>query len=308
MSGEEGKRICPLCGSSDTGHFTNCRDHAVSGETYGLVKCNSCSVIFTIDTPDRENRDTYSKLEQELYRADKPGRFFDRVYYNMRFISIRRRVKLIENLTRLKSGRLLNYGAKSGFFSNSMENRGWNVTSLEEYHEHRVFSLEMFHHRMMELSEIDNLPVGSYDVITMWHTFEHEEEPGRLIDRMYSLLKPNGLLVIACPNTISYDAAHYGSDWAAWDVPRHLWHFNPQSIIKFCIKHRFILMYHKRIPLDVFYISMLSEKYKGTRFATLRGLAIATYFWLKTFGHRDGSSSIVYAFRKQTITGNGKTS
>ncbi len=290
--------ICPICGCAGTSHFANCKDYAVSGETYELLRCDGCGVIYTIDTPLEEDKDTYSKLQQELYRADKPQKLFDRIYYHMRFVTIRRRTKLIEELTRLKKGRLLNYGAKSGYFSNKMENRGWLVTSLEEYHEHRVFSLEMFHHRMLEMSEIDNLPAESFDVITLWHIFEHHSNPGELIDKLYSLLKPNGILLIACPNTDSYDAEHYGADWAAWDVPRHLWHFNPSSLMTFCKRHNFVLMYHKRIPFDVFYISILSEQYRNRKFKVLRGLLNGLYFWMKTNRQRGRSSSIVYGFRK----------
>ena len=299
MAEQNQQHVCPLCGNRGTVHFKKCVDFAVSKEQYELVQCPECGVIFTLDTPDSDSSDTYSKLQQELYRADHPKRLFDRIYYNMRFVTIRRRIKLVESLTRLRSGRLLNYGAKSGYFSSRMADRGWNVTSLEQYHEHRVFSLEMFHHRMMDLPELDNLPVGTFDMVTLWHTFEHHPNPSELADKMYSLLKPNGLLLIACPNTDSLDAQHYGEYWAAWDVPRHRWHFNPTSLMEFCRRHRFILMYHKRIPFDVFYISMLSERYRGKFLRSIRGIIKGTYFWLMTFSRRDKSSSIVYVFRKK---------
>lgn len=298
VNNKETTYTCPICGSAATSHFAKCKDYAVSGETYELQRCENCGVIYTIDTPLDEDRNTYSKLQQELDRADKPRRIFDRIYYNMRFVTIRRRIRLIEELTRLKKGRLLNYGAKSGYFSSRMANRGWNVTSLEEHFEHRIFSLEMFHHRMLEISEIDNLRPESFDVITLWHIFEHHSNPGQLIDKLHSLLKPNGILLIACPNSDSFDAAHYGPYWAAWDVPRHLWHFNPASLMTFCRKHNFVMMYHKRIPYDVFYISLLSERYKSRHFKVLKGLLTGFYYWMKTNRHRGGSSSIVYGFRK----------
>ncbi len=298
MKNNEATYVCPLCGSGATSLFAEVGDYAVSNESYKLIKCDTCGIIHTVDAPVGDMKEDYRTLEQELYRADHPQRLFDRIYYNMRFITIRRRIRLIENLTRLKKGKLLNYGAKSGFFSSRMSDRGWKVTSLEEYHEHRIFSLEMFHHRMMELSEIDSLPAESYDVITLWHFFEHHKNPEQLIDKLRALLKPNGLLLIACPNTDSYDAAYYGQYWAAWDVPRHLWHFNPSSMLKLGLRHNLILMYHKRIPFDVFYISLLSEQYRNKRYKTLRGLAMGVYFWYKSNWRRGKSSSIVYVFRK----------
>ena len=292
---------CPLCGGNDTSHFTDCTDHAVSNETYSLQRCGSCGLIFTIAPPDSQDKQTYSKLDQELNRADNPRKRLDRLYYYARILNIRRKIRLIERLTRVSSGKLLNYGAKSGYFSSRMTDRGWKVTSLEEYHEQRIFSLEMFHHRMMDIDEIDSLPPGSFDAVTLWHTLEHQEDPHTLIEKLIRLLKPNGLLFAAVPNTDSLDAAWYGSQWAAWDVPRHLLHFNTTSMIRFGLAHNLVLMHHERMPFEAFYIPMLSEKFKGNRHPIITGAVRGLKFWHKTNTDREKSSSIVYVFRKNMI-------
>lgn len=290
---------CPLCGSTDTTHFMDCIDYAVSGESYSLVRCNGCGLIATLNPP-MESNDKYSKLNLELYRADKPRRFFDRVYYYMRYITVRRKIHLVESMTGMRRGKLLNYGAKSGFFSSRMSDRGWTVTSLEQHYEKRMFSLEMFHHRMMDLTELDSIPHNSYDAITLWHTLEHQLYPGSLMDKLCSVLKPNGLIFIAVPNTDSFDAAYYGSDWAAWDVPRHLWHFNPSSMVLFGKAHGLVLMYHRRMPYDAFFISVLSERFRKSGWPMLKGLAHGFLFWFKSNTLRDKGSSIVYVFRNNT--------
>lgn len=290
---------CPLCDSKDTTLFMDSTDYAVSGESYSLVRCNNCGLIATLNPPTEIN-DKYSKLNLELYRVDKPRRFFDIVYYYMRYITVRRKIRLVESKTGMRRGKLLNYGAKSGFFSSRMSDRGWTVTSLEQHYEKRMFSLEMFHHRMMDLTELDSIPKNSYDAITLWHTLEHQFFPGSLMDKLCSVLKPNGLIFVAVPNTDSFDATFYGNKWAAWDVPRHLWHFNPGSMMMFGKTHGLVLMYHRRMPFDVFFISVLSEKFRKSRWPTMKGLACGFLFWLKTNTRRDKGSSIVYVFRKKT--------
>lgn len=291
-------KICPLCGNSDTSHFADCTDHEVSGETYTLFRCSHCGLIHTDNPPVGEERAAYSKLEQELGQAHNPQKLLEYLFFHMRFFSIRWKRRLVEEVTRMKRGRLLNYGAGSGYFSSRMSDRGWHVTSLEEHHEKRIFSLEMFHHRMMELSEIDSLARQSFDAITLWHTLEHQDNPDSLADKFTGILKPNGLIFIAVPNTDSYDAAYYGRYWAAWDVPRHRWHFNPESMVQFGCRHGLVLMHHRKMPLDVFYISLLSERNKGGRFWFMKGLMHGTAFWLKSVLHRDRSSSLVYVFKK----------
>lgn len=296
----ENSGICPLCGEG-TSEYMECTDFAVTGETFRLHRCSGCGLIMTGGTPAGTDREEYSKLNQEMLRANNPSALLDRLYYIARLVTVRRKVRFVEEMTRMKRGRLLNYGAKNGFFSSRMSDRGWKVTSLEEQHEKRAFSLEMFHHRMMDTEELDSLPHSSYDAVTLWHTFEHQDNPLQLLDKFSAILKHNGLLFIAVPNTDSLDAAYYGKDWAAWDVPRHLWHFNPQSMVRAGIAHGLVLLHHKRMPFDVFYISALSETYRnGNNISSvLRGLRRGFGFWLHTNSRRSGSSSIVYVFRKK---------
>ncbi len=295
---EKATSICPLCGGNAL-HFAEITDYAVSGEDYSLSRCPDCGLIFTEEPPSAESRQAYSKLELELYRADNPRRLLDRMYYHTRFRNIRHKIRIVEGMTRIRRGHLLNYGAHSGYFSSRMEDRGWTVTSLEEHHEKRVFSLEMFHHRMMDLSEAENLPRASFDAITLWHSIEHQEHPGRLIRLMRDLMKDNGLLFIAVPNTDSLDAAYYGRHWAAWDVPRHLWHFNVKSMIELGRQNGLVLLQHMQMPFDAFYISILSEQFGGSRHYILKGMFKGLKFRHASRRNRSKSSSIVYIFRKQ---------
>ena len=191
------------------------------------MRCPSCGVVYTLNPPSEQEMERYDKVNLKLKLGDSPSGLIGRLYYHVRNRMLRKKVKIVESQAYRTGGSLLNYGAKTGFFSHKMEKRGWKVTSVEKYHEERLFSLEMFHHRMIDVPEMAALHPGTFDVITMWHVFEHCHNPNELLDRFYELLRPGGILVMACPNICSTDAMFYGPYWAAYDVPRHLWHFNP---------------------------------------------------------------------------------
>ena len=76
-------------------------------------------------------------------------------------------------------------------------------------------------------SALKEFAPGSFDVITLWHVMEHLEHLDEVWQRLHELLTEKGVLIVAVPNCSSYDAQRYGEYWAAYDVPRHLWHFTP---------------------------------------------------------------------------------
>ena len=290
---------CPLCGAVGQIPYANCTDFMVSKESFYLLRCPDCGVVYTLDPPKEEEMKRYDKLNLKLKLGDSPNGFTSRLYYHVRNIMLKWKTKIVEMQAYRTSGSLLNYGAKTGFFSHRMEKHGWKVTSVEKYYEERQFSMEMFRHRMIDVPEIENLHPGTFDVITMWHVFEHSHHPHELLDKFRELLRPGGVLVMACPNICSTDAIHYGSYWAAYDVPRHRWHFNPSSLTMLAQKHGFTLMHHERMPFDSFYISVLSERNMRHRMAFLRGMMIGLYSWIISLWNRGKSSSIVYVFRKR---------
>ncbi len=259
----------------------------------------SCGFVFTKGAPLEEDLLRYEKLTQKLMLGNAPKGIFNKIYYRVRSLMLIRKANLVERYAYMTQGNLLNYGAKTGYFSNCMVRRGWKVTSIERYHEERVFSLEFFHHRMHDTNELQSLQPGSFDVVTMWHVFEHAHYPGELLNTFYKLLKPNGILLIAAPNISSTDSEYYGADWAALDVPRHLWHFSPITISKLAGNYGFTLMHHEGMPFDSFYISMLSEKNRKNKIPYLCGFFIGFHSWYVSLRHRERSSSLIYIFRKK---------
>jgi hypothetical protein len=145
------------------------------------------------------------------------------------------------------------------------------------------------------LEELAAQEKSHFDVITLWHVLEHVHDIGGYLDHFRSILKSDGVLMIAVPNYTSTDAAIYGSKWAAYDTPRHLWHFSPLAMEKLLSLHGFTLRQKRRMPLDAFYVSMLSEKYRanytwGPVSAFFNGLR--SYFSSRKY--IDKASSILY--------------
>ena len=162
----------------------------------------------------------------------------------------------------------------------------------------RKFALEHFGVTEEDISALDKFPDENFDAITMWHVMEHVYRLSEEWQKLHRLLKNNGRLIIAVPNCASADANHYKEMWAAYDVPRHLWHFNPHTMRLVAQQHGFKLVATHPMPFDGFYISMLSEKNKGASFPFVRGLWQGFKALSKSSCNKEKSSSVIYVFEK----------
>jgi 2-polyprenyl-3-methyl-5-hydroxy-6-metoxy-1,4-benzoquinol methylase len=192
----------------------------------------------------------------------------------------------------------MDIGSGTGYFASAMKEAGWSVTGVETNEKAREFSSSHFGIQALSPGQTTTLDPGSFDCITLWHVLEHFHDPFTYSAEILRLLKPGGICIIALPNSSSFDANYYGPYWAAWDVPRHLWHFNPNSFRKFSEKTGFKLETVKSLPFDVFYISQLSEKYKGSSLAFIRGMIKALIFATLVVFRKSKGSSVIYILRK----------
>jgi predicted SAM-dependent methyltransferase len=136
------------------------------------------------------------------------------------------------------------------------------------------------------------------DVITLWHVLEHVSELTEYIQTIRTVLSDHGALVVAVPNFESYDAKFYKQHWAAYDVPRHLWHFNQSAIEGLFGKLGFRLEDVRPMYFDSYYVSLLSEKYKTGRSRFLPALYRGA---LSNWKARSSGqySSLIYILKKQ---------
>lgn len=284
---------CPSCGSSEIIHVRDVKDYFLSQESFGLDQCTSCQLLFTNPRPAAEVIGDYYKSEDYVSHSSTKKGLVNSVYNKVRSITLNQKLKLIDKYAPGK--RLLDIGAGTGHFAAKMSTAGYTVTGLEPDSDARRVCQELNHLELHPLEALYADDLGSFDLITMWHVLEHVYDLSKDLNRIGSLLEKGGLFVIAVPNYTSYDAKHYGEFWAAYDVPRHLYHFEPGSLIPMIEKLNFDFVEMLPMKFDSYYVSMLSEKYKGGSIVS----ALKTG-WKSNLKQKDGKcSSQIYIFKKK---------
>lgn len=292
-------QTCPLCEGNHLKHMMTCVDHYASGEQFEVFCCEDCGFRFTQDFPIEAEIGRYYETPDYISHSDTKKGIVNNLYHLVRKRMLNRKAQLISHLSGKNSGKLLDIGTGTGYFSNFMKQKGWEVTAIEKSPQARAFAKEHFGLDILDESRLKGLPAGSFDVITLWHVMEHLEQLNETWKLLYDLLSDKGILIIAVPNCKSYDAEKYKENWAAYDVPRHLWHFTPNTMQQIGSKHNFILAAQYPMPFDAFYVSMLSEKQKKNTLPFVKGMYAGTIAWFHALAKKERSSSMIYVFRKK---------
>ncbi|MCX6260472.1 MAG: class I SAM-dependent methyltransferase [Bacteroidia bacterium] len=286
--------ICPLCSSGKISLYLKCTDYLLSSEEFDLCKCSECGFVFTRQYPDEQNIGRYYESDDYVSHDDKAKGFLNRMYLQARSVMLKKKRKIVEKATGIRKGRILDIGCGTGYFAAAMKKGGWDVTGIEPNVKARDFAARQFALDFISPERISELPSGSFDCITMWHVLEHFHDPFSYAAEIMRLIRPGGVCFCALPNCGSFDAEHYGETWAAYDVPRHLWHFTLETFRVFAEKTGFHITEIRSLPLDVFYISILSEKNKGTKFNFLIGMLKGSLFAFRAQFDKSKSSSLIY--------------
>ena len=272
------------------------KDHSVSGEEFQLKYHIDFKLMQTLPQPSEDNLDSYYKSEDYISHTDSKRNLFEKAYHFVRNIALKKKLKLIDSF-KTDAKELLDIGCGTGDFLSIAKNANWNVTGIEPNEQARKIANSKTNNSVYNNMQLHQLKENSFDVITLWHVLEHLPNLEMHVYRLERLLKPNGKIVVAVPNYKSYDSAYYKSFWAAYDVPRHLWHFTKESIK--ILFSRYDMKVEKILPMkfDAFYVSLLSEKYKTGKINYLRGFWIGMKSNLKAL--RSGEySSLIYVIKK----------
>jgi len=268
--------------------YLECKDYTVSGETFTLYKDKEYDMLVTSPKPDSENLGKYYESNDYISHTDARRSFVDKLYQIVKKYALVKKVKLIDRLNE-GSGVLLDIGAGTGDFLIEAKKRYWDVKGVEPSEIAKSLASEK---GIKLLTDTKNLPSNTFDVITMWHVLEHVPDLSTQIKEVKRLLKGGGYLVVAVPNFRSYDATYYKSFWAAYDVPRHLWHFSKDAIKAIFEKNEIYLEKTKPLVFDSFYVSLLSEKYKSGKMNFVKSFWIGFVSNLKASGSKEYSSHI----------------
>ena len=290
-------KSCPSCGNEPFSNSLSCTDYTYSKDVFSIVECTTCKLHFTNPRPTEHAIGKYYDSPEYVSHTDTQSGLVFTLYGFVKNHTLRQKRKLIERLTTDKS--VLDYGAGSGNFSAQLAQHGWSVTSFEPDLNARKRILEK-HSKIRLADDLKSVRANSKSIITLWHVLEHVHQLTATINEFHRILKQEGALIIAVPNHTSYDANFYDSDWAAYDVPRHLYHFNPSTIDKLMLDNGFELLQTKPMWFDSFYVSLLSEKNSGssTLIGWLRAFTIGLVSNLKATLDYKRCSSVIYIFKK----------
>lgn len=247
------------------------RDYMVSGEEFKLYPHATIDgLLMTRPVPEELGR--YYDSQDYLSHRDRPDTVFGQLYKMARAWNVNWKVRLVERFVPA-GGDMLEVGSGQGDFLQTAS-ATWTATGVEPNEGARHRALQK---NLKVYQKLDDVPAGRYDAIILWHVLEHIPDLEATVSDLLHRLQPGGRLFLALPNHQSWDARHYREYWAAYDVPRHLWHFSKNSVKELFGQFGLECMATRPMWLDAFYVSWLSEQYKGNRWAPLaaplRGLA-----------------------------------
>ncbi len=287
---------CPLCSGRDFHPFLVCKDHTVSKENFSILSCTKCSFKFTNPRPDAISIGSYYESEDYISHSNTSKGLINKLYQLVKTFAIQNKIKLIENL-KPKNKTILDIGCGTGSFLKEIQSKNWNAKGVEPSDKVRRVALNS-NLKIFSDTQTHELKENEFSIITMWHVLEHVHELKKRIHELYKFLEEGGYAIIAVPNPTSWDAIHYKEFWAAYDVPRHLYHFSPENIKRLFIENKFIHVKSVPMKMDAYYVCMLSEKYLQSSFQLLKSLIKGFISNLKTKNDAEKYSSVIYIFKK----------
>ena len=290
-------QACPICASESISKLYVAKDYTVSGESFEVWRCATCSGGFTQNVPDAATIGPYYAAESYVSHTDSSKGFINSVYHKVRSYALQTKKNLVTKLVGKNTGALLDIGAGTGAFVNTMQSGGWQVTGLEPDATAAKQAQLKYNIQLEPADTVYTLGSHQFDAITMWHVLEHVHDLHGYFKRFGELLQPTGILVIAVPNYTSTDARIYGKNWAALDTPRHLYHFSPASMELLADKHGFKLVTKKAMWFDAFYVAMLTEQHNGGSF--IKAILVGLWSNLTALLDVNKCSSVIYAFKKK---------
>jgi 2-polyprenyl-3-methyl-5-hydroxy-6-metoxy-1,4-benzoquinol methylase len=289
---------CPICNSSNIQQQLTAKDYTVSQNNFAVWHCNDCTARFTQDVPAQDAIGAYYASENYISHSDTKKGIINSLYHLVRKRTLGAKRRLVINETGTAKGSILDIGCGTGAFLQTMQQADWTITGLEPDDVARTKAAELYNIQPQEPGKLFELPAASFNAITMWHVLEHVHELHAYIKQITNLLTTNGKLFIAVPNYTSKDAAIYKEHWAAYDVPRHLYHFSPQSMEALLSQHGLKVIAFKPMWFDSFYVSMLSEQYKNGKGNIIKAVFNGLISNLKAWGNVKKCSSVIYVISK----------
>lgn len=285
---------CPVCKHTQATNKLICQDYLVSGESFAIVQCGKCNLLYTNPRPDAASLPDYYKSDNYISHTSKGNNLTNILYKIARSYTLKQKYKMISSYH--KKGSILDYGCGTGDLLKHFKNKGWTTAGIEPDSEARKLVKDKGIEVTDELSQLSKQK--TYDIITMWHVLEHVSELRSTIKQLKKLLSDDGVLFIAVPNSDSFDAHYYKQYWAAYDVPRHLYHFNQNTMSTLLKKTKLTLIDTIPMKLDSFYVSLLSEQNKTKKPNYLKAFKLGLKSNQSAKQNNNNYSSLIFVVKK----------
>lgn len=269
------------------------KDHFLTNEIFEIKETETKGVYKTFPIPT--NLDKYYDSVNYISHHQDSGSLKEKLYKFLQGFNLKYKKDILKNELP-SNAKVLDYGCGAGEFLKFIEN-DFQTLGFEPNDSARNYAAQKLSKTKI-LSDLNSIENESLDAITLWHVFEHIDNQEDILKIFYNKLKDNGLLIIAVPNPTSFDALHYKEFWAAYDVPRHIYHFTKSGMEKLMNTENWKMKKIKPLLLDSFYISMLSEKYKKSSFFWLKGLIFGGISNFKALKNNE-YSSLIYIIEKK---------
>lgn len=282
---------CPLCSSHEHAFFMECKDHTVSHESFPIHACHNCGLRFTRKVPDENSIGAYYKSEDYVSHTDSTKGLINRLYSLVRNFTLQQKVRRIKKYTTADS--VADFGAGTGYFVDQLRKNNIAAEGYEPDEDARSVAQNQLNLHLNTESDFYNL--SDISTLTMWHVLEHVYDLKRFLSFISDNMNAGATWIFAVPNADSWDAKKYKDQWAAWDLPRHLYHFCPDQVEWICSHYNFELLQIIPMHFDAYYVSLLSEKYKGGNLLK----ALFSAYRSEIFAEGKNNSSLTYILRKK---------
>ncbi len=286
---------CPVCQQGAFVPYLECVDYTVSHETFPINSCASCGFVFTNPRPEPKNLGKYYESPEYISHSNSSKGLMNKIYQTVRKYTVFKKIQLLNRLH--PKANILDIGCGTGEFLHACKQNNFTVMGVEPDQKAREQGIKNYGLNISDESYISQIPAESKDIITMWHVLEHVPDLNRRMKELHNMLKIGGYAIIAVPNRSSYDAKYYQEFWAAYDVPRHLYHFVPKDINQLAQANGFKVKEIKPMIFDSLYVSLLSARYKKS--SSIGALLVGLMSNLKAAAKNNHSySSQIYILKK----------
>ncbi len=287
---------CPWCDSDKAQINLWLKDEFLTKEDFHICECLNCGLLYTMPRPDKDHIGAYYKSEDYYSHKENTKGFVPKLYERIKKSNLKYKYQLATK--GLSVGKMLEIGCGVGDFLHTAEEHGWECIGVEPSEEAKAIATKRTKASILSSEELESLADEQFDLITMWHVLEHVDDLRWEMAQLQRLIKPHGRIVIAVPNYKSYDGQYYKEHWAAYDVPRHLNHFNRIVLTKMFKTKGLELKKMDKLKWDAYYISYMSEQYRIHSLPLVRGAFRGLISNSKA--RKSGEwSSLVYIFEKK---------